>query len=331
MNIKKLFNVTYYFLFNQGRDGSMRKLKNSLPKKIKNYTLIRDLQLNKSYPFKVGLYNTDGDGTEKVIKVWRGPKNIHYYDLQHQIAVLAATDSLTERVKGKLPESLKNIKWPNLLEVIQDGQMTAVITNFIEASPIEKIKDVKIQWRYYNLVIEYLNQICRYMNDKEIKAIKKKTILRFLILLPYISVVAILENPNYTIKILKSVLCMIYALPAFINYNEFALIHGDLNYGNILANEKEIYLIDVEQTNISYSEFEYITTISTLGNTNEFKNKITDKIIELAKNDKRLSQRMGFLMLNCEIHNLTWNAPAENKVHYLELLDFGKKLALCQV
>ncbi len=330
MNIKKLLNVSYYFLFHKERDSKMRTHANHLPAKIKGYSLIKDLQSNKSYPFKVGLYKSVSK-ENVVIKVWRGPKNIHYYDLQHQISVLQATRSLSTRVKGKLPKNLSDIKWPYLIEVIEIGQMTAVVTNFIKAAPIEKIKDVRIQWNYFNKVTTYLNQICKHINDDEVKAVKKKTILRFLALLPYITLVAIAENPKETFNIMKSVFCMIYTLPAFINYNKYALVHGDLNYGNILANKKELYLIDVEQTNISYSEFEYITTISTLGNTTEFKKKITNKIIELAKKDKGLSQRMGFLMLNCEIHNLTWNAPAENKVHYIELLEFGRKLALNQI
>jgi len=325
MNIKKYIDIFLAFTFKREGGGSIKTRRTPQPERVKDYILVRDLQPEKHYPFKIGVYqNTQGE--KFVIKVWKGIRNIHYYDLQHQISVLRVMNAVTERESKRFPKGIIQVKWPRLIEVIEMGDMTAVVTDFINAKPVESIKDLDTQWNYYINVEKYLNYICTKLKIDEINEIKRKSLINFLFLLPAITTLAIIENPKKTLLILNAVINMVRAIPAFINYNKYALIHGDLNYGNIMVNEKDVYLIDVEQTNVSYEEFELVTTLSTLGNTPRFKKRVTEKILANAKTDSELSQRLGFLMLNCEVHNLTWNAPQENKDHYLELIDFGIKL-----
>src|SRR3989337_1316797 len=84
--------------------NSRRKI--TLPDTIGGYKLIKDLQDDKSYPFKIGLYKK---GRRRFVgKIWEGRfKNLHYYNLINEIVASYTLSTLRERLSGKLGSDIK--------------------------------------------------------------------------------------------------------------------------------------------------------------------------------------------------------------------------------
>ena len=325
----KIIDIAIGYIYDRIFANSIRENYRHMPKIIDSYALIKDLQPDKNYPFKVGLYK-EKHGHKVVIKIWEGRnRNIHYYDLIHQAEASRVLNILHDRLINKLPMDLKYISTPKFIDFKNEKNRLIFVSEYIVGYPLGSIKSDKTQWEYYQKVVNYLNFLGENLSNKELSflRLRRKTIKDYIKLFPFLVAVAIFEHPNLLIDICKSSLYFLLSIRAFINYNKLAIVHGDLNLKNIYIKGKYTYILDVEQTILTYPEFELVTSLSTLGITPSMRRRLYSEIENQAKKSSDIARRLGLLMINCEIHNLTWNAPNENIIWYRKMLNFGVLLA----
>ena len=327
MNISKLVNIIFSYLYNSLFEKRFRDVPRQMPQHIDRFKLIRDLQPEKHFTFKVGLYQ-DPLGLRVVMKIWTGKrKDIHYYDLLHQLTSIQILNNVHDRVAHILPPKYKALSIPNVAFSRHEKHKLILGTKFILGKPLAKVHDSRRQIQIHNQVVGYLRFLGRHMTRLEVSQFRHKLIGEYLCILPLITIAAIFEHPNLFLDILRGIWVFVKNISAFTGYYQSTLVHGDLNFRNIYLRGKKIHILDVEQVSYTYPEFETVTSISTMGISHGLRNRLFSRISAKSKKDPNYTKRVSSLMINCEIHNLTWNAPRENVIWYTNLLKKGISLS----
>jgi len=327
MDIIRFADIALGYLYDAFVGNTFRLTPRKMPQKIGKFRFIRDLQPDKNYPFKVGLYK-DLRAKLVVVKMWEGKrKNIHYFDLLHQIETMKILNLLHEKLVSKIPRKIKFVSIPKFIDVIKAPEKLMLISEYIDGKPLASLKESKKHWEYYQKSIDYLKFLGEYANFDGEKKIKRRTIKNFLTLFPLLWLTALVEHPGLWLELTKALAAFLRSTNAFYNYNEGTIVHGDLNLKNIYISGKRTYILDVEQTTVTYPEFELVTSLSTLGITNTLRKRLFIQLEKNAQKDRKLAKRLSGLIINCEIHNMTWNAPEENILWYRKMLNYGIALA----
>ena len=99
------------------------------------------------------------------------------------------------------------------------------------------------------------------------------------------------------------------------------LVHGDLHVENILVDSNRITVLDMGQLMRTFSEYEYVTTFSSIRNKELFNQTLLGRFTQV-EDANSLRYRLLLIIL-CSLHNLTSGAPQKNNDWYLYLLRYG--------
>ncbi len=326
MKLEKLYHIipTYLHSAVLGAVKGGRRVK--LPDRVGQYRLIKDLQPEKDYPFKIGLYS-NRNGKRVVGKIWQGSqKNLHYFDILHEIDAMSTMASLQSRVSEKLPRNLRSIRTPQLIKVISGPGELMYFSEFMKGTPLSKLKSAHQQLKKYEQCVEYLRTLTQYCTPQEKQKLGIKTATDYLWMFPLIFIATIFKRPRRIGLILRGGLVFLTGYLSIRNRPSDSIVHGDLNMDNILLDGKNISILDMEQMTITFPEYELITLISSRRNRRDFLSYIFDDITAKCHRDRKYARVFSTLLVNCSIHNLTGNSIKDNVQVYFRRLDLGIKL-----
>lgn len=288
----------------------------TLPDVIANkYFLIKDFQPEKPYPFKIGLYK-DKKGRKFVGKIWKGRvKNLHYYNLINEIISTYVLSNVRRRLAKKLDKDIANIYTPSFVELIEENHSIIFVSEFMEGK--EFIKLTESQRRdVYQKFKKYLRFLGDNLNKKEKDLLRIRGGLNLLLQYPLLLTTALVRRPYLAPMLFKGMMIFIKGIPNLLSIKDFAIVHGDVNYDNILVSKNRISIIDIEQLMFTLPAYEDVATISSARNTKEFSRWIIDNNLKRCISDSSYAQLFTTLLVNCETHNLTGNSsPPSLKNH----------------
>jgi len=287
------------------------------------YKFIKDLRPQLSARVKTGLYS-DNRKHKVVIKNWQGKiKDISYLNLKSETNSLASLNSIYDREYSKLPQSLKFVKIPKIYQTKNSLNQLTLISEYKAGKPLSDVKSVKSQHKFYRQVLSFLDFLSKKATPREIKLLRRKTLPHYLCIFPLIWITAVIQNIKLFPLLLK--VLPIYLITGLSNLDQTRtqIVHGDLNFKNVLVSQKEISLIDCEQTCFTFPEFELASSISALNTPQSFKDYIIKTIISKSRKSQIKKNQLTFALLNCHLHNLTWHAPAVYVEWYKKQLYFA--------
>lgn len=297
-----------------------------LPEKIGEFKLFSDLQNDKHYPFKIGLYQRSKK--QIVAKIWEGlHKDLHYYDLVHEITLNWILTNVRKRVVKILPHEIAGYSTPGFLGVIREKSRIIFLSEYVSGSKLSSVRSDTGKFEYYQNCIKYLAFLGNHMTRHEKMLISNKGGFEYIIQFPFILTASLLKHWGKRVLIGKGAVLFIKMLPQLFKYNKFVLVHGDLNYDNIILSDNFVYILDFEQTVFTFPEYETICTLSSGRNSKPFVvNVLGSGIIETYKKHKGYKLFSG-LMANCQIHNLIGNVSSENHNRYFKRIEMAWELS----
>lgn len=268
-----------------------------LPSYISGYTLVSSLS-DKSYPYVVGLYRKSG--RKYVLKLWFGSRfSRNYFSLRHEAAVLRSLSCHTSLPVSPVP----------FVEDITSPSYVGFVTRYIDARPLSTVvKSVKSQLRIYDRCLKYLSTVNASCHPE----IPVKGLSYLFLILPLITLTAIINSPKHAGLILRGCLHVLLGLPSLFSLPSLMFVHGDLHHKNILLAGNKIYLTDFEQAVFTFPRMEIITTLSSIRNGGRF-NELLLSRLDFSSPDR-------VLLAYNSIYNLTSQLPAQNISHYTRLL-----------
>lgn len=322
--IYKLIILVYGYIFHTFSSYKSKQVVNNLPAQVEKYRLIKDLQSEKNYPFKVGLYQNQNKH-KVVIKIWQGIyKDIPYYDLLHQIQSLKILESVHNRNTSHFPSGIKDIRLPKVEFFIKEKHRLLLGYEYISGNPLSSIHDQDKQIKIYHQVVNYLQILGSYCQTSEKHQLRHKSVIDYLFLSPFLLIAALINNPKDIYLLIKLYVIYLVSSVGFIRSSSKTLVHGDLNFKNIYIKDSELFVLDTEQLSFTYPEYELVTSVSTVSTPDFYKKYITKLIKEYAKQNISSRLKIVFLILNNELHNLSWHAsPMINRQWYKKVINLA--------
>jgi hypothetical protein len=289
------------------------------------YYLVKDFQPEKPYPFKIGLYK-DKKGTKFVGKIWRGRvKNLHYYNLINEIISTYVLSNARARLENKLGKDIANIYTPSFIELIQKDNCLIFISEFMEGKRFIKLSE-KQRREIYKKFKKYLRFLGRNLSDEEKDLLRVRSGYNLVLQYPLLLTTALARRPYLAPMLFKGMKIFVKGIPNLLKSDDFTIVHGDVNYDNILISPKRISIIDVEQLMYTLSVYEDVATVSSARNTKEFSGWIIDNNLEMSFSDPAYALLYSTLLVNCETHNLTGNSSPPSLKNHIKRFNLGLKV-----
>lgn len=286
-----------------------------LPFKIGKYRFVKTLSL-KGFPFGTGLYS-DKTGKKVVIKIWnRRIRDIHYFNLIHQIEVMKTITDVLNRVSK---QDNFGFSTPKYIDSKILNNKIILIMEYVDGKSMQSIVSASEQFRIYKKCLSFLKLISSELNNDEKKIITTKSVTDFVFLYPLILLTAIFMQPRLIYLLLKGAKTFLFGIFPLSKFKPDRIVHGDLHPDNIMITDNNKYsLIDLENIRLCYSEYEPITTISLKGNSPEFKDLVTKKYLNYKKFDPDKKKAVDLLIVNNSTHNLSGDRTIEGVKSYKE-------------
>ncbi len=310
MNHKNINIILAYLL------PTINTYKFELPELLINkYKLVSKISPGNPKPFLLGLYK-DKSGKKFVAKIWEGRiKDINYYNLLRESKVLGVLNAVQKRIK------LGKVSVPELADCLNQGNLVVVITKFAEGKRVSEIKSTKTQFEIYQKSREFLLRLSNSCTKAEMNAIGIKNGKDFLIQYPFILGKSLITYPGKWRELLKGGLNVMEGLPAFFTTHKYVFIHGDLHLSNILVSEKQVTILDFEQSVFSFPETETVTSLSSRLNPRKIKEKLSGSFTKSLEENPRA----GILAIICSTHNLIEKVSIECLNSYTQTLILANK------
>ncbi len=278
--------------------------------KTSKLQFVKSLKGDSASGISVSLYK-DENNNYYVVKTWQNKYiNLAYLNLLNEINSLKDLNNLKLNV-------------PKIVEVNRGINRLSLITAYIDGRTLDKIKPYSTQLKIYNRLVNELRDNSGSFPNRHIRT---KTVAYYLTLLPIIWIKAIFQNIGQLALLLKILPIYIHCSTSNIGNNNLDIVHGDLNFKNIIIKNKKTYIIDCEQTCLTYPEFETVSSLMVYHSPAKFKQSLKDQILIMSQSGTIQRYRLVFALLNCSLHNLTWYAPRKYVEWYFKLLHFAIKL-----
>jgi peptidoglycan/xylan/chitin deacetylase (PgdA/CDA1 family) len=175
------------------------------------------------------------------VKFWSATRhNLRYRWLQNEANFYRIFWS---KLKSRLSQN-QVVTIPHYYESSFQGLPYLMIER-IEAIPISKL-DHKVQVKMIGQVLSFLNQVTAVINRRELRLLPRRGPLYWMLLMPPVTLGALLRHPSHTKTIFSLACCFLVNLPWLILRKERGIVHRDINEWNILKNKRGIILIDFQ-------------------------------------------------------------------------------------
>lgn len=301
-----------------------RNQSNSIGGQTKGYTLIKNLNLGLSQ-FEVGIYENKS-GKLIVGKIWKGNiKDLNYFALYQEIILYQVLAKVIRRVNRLIPSHLQEISIPNYFGFMKVNNKLGLFTEFVKGSALTNSNPYK-QYNYMQKCIEYLGFLGSHLTPLEKSLISQGNILDKLLVYPLFLVVALIKRPQLAKYLLKGFLIVIKSTPAILKHEENTLIHGDLHPRNIIISNKQVKILDLEQTTFSYPMYEYIYSILCLSVNTKLSNLLLKDINSKCNKDESFALCFLALAIKCSTHFLAGNLSKQKLKLCTKVLKISLKL-----
>lgn len=290
-----------------------------LPKTIGHYRFVRNLSTG--YPFATGVYLAPS-GKRVVIKLWTGiHKDIHYYALLHEIAVMKTLTRIQQRLTHQ------SVYIPNFIACSMNTKSVYLISQYIRGTTIAHLDNSKKQWAIHVRCVKFLNLLANECTQAEKEQITVKSAYDFLFLYPFLLMASILRHPEFTLKLIRGIPIFLSGIPQLLRMKPTSLVHGDLHPRNILVSGNRYYILDLEQVRFCYPEYESVIALSLKGNSADFKKIVWKNLfVKIAKDGGKL-KAIATLIINNATHYLTDNHVEDSVLSYINAFDKGIELS----
>lgn len=315
----KLMSILYGFVLEVFLKKEINTL--FLPKVINEYTLVKPLH-NKRFPFQVGLYTSKKD-EHIVIKVWHGKRrNIYYFNLAKEI--------ITSEIFTRLQKKLKlDVFVPTFLGAYKNEDTLLHITKYISDNySINKLSH-EARVDAYLSVLTFFNSIYKLLDKKDSTLIGIKDRLLLGLQFPLLFTVAFLKHPTFIGKLFFGGIAFWLSLILSGKLKK-SVVHGDLHAKNILVTDTgSLFVIDFEQTVITYRYTDLAATLSSLYNSQSFSSSVFNTLYKTF-NEQEVFQ-FSLLTIFNSFYNLTSYKKNDEIRQYGIILNLGTRLAFEQL
>jgi len=216
-----------------------------VPVKIGPYTLIKPLtKVGTIANFQIGIY--EKNGKKFFGKTWnKKSKDLSYYTLLNEFRVC-------EILRQKLDDLQSEVRVPKPVFLYQQDNSLSVLFEYIgykdiSTLPVEKQADI-----YQRALIE-LERASKHLSESEKTVFTKRTMLFYLLSLPFHIMLAAVKNPTLIRPLLRA--CRkLFRLVRI--KNDLVLSHRDLRGPNIKIGNNKIYLLDSEDMTLTVNGFD---------------------------------------------------------------------------
>jgi len=297
----------------QAVDG-LRFWQSPEPLIIPGYTYIKTTRVNSKSPFFTATYK---DVHKKLVHIKacnRHPMNLHYHNLQHEARMLSLLNKIkpykTNGITVSAPKLLRTLYTPTHFCVVT---LSASGNSLSQASPSALLTLHKYSTAYLHYAYSEL--------WKKMSFIPYKGRRFYISTLPLITFLAFWSHPRERRLILRAAYELLVNAYIMFSQKNITLVHGDLHVENILVDSNQITVLDMGQLMRTFSEYEYVTTFSSIRNKELFNQTLLGRFTQV-EDANSLRYRLLLIIL-CSLHNLTSGAPQKNNDWYLYLLRYG--------
>lgn len=213
-------------------DGEIRQFKN-----INGYKLLTTIKKENGYmDCSVGCYTHQGK--KFFIKTFEADKNDYrYYFVINEWFI---SNVLYEMLKSKKSQ----IMTPKPIRIISFDKSISLVYEFIEGKTLNQFS-TSYQTKVFIQIISELKKISSSLTKDEIKLIPKRSIIFYLISLPYLSLMTFFRTDRNLKLIIKAFLITLKLLLSQKINGKLILAHRDLKPHNGMIKESKIFLTDV--------------------------------------------------------------------------------------
>ncbi|MBP9669939.1 PIG-L family deacetylase [Candidatus Woesebacteria bacterium] len=198
----------------------------SFPVHLYGYDFVREHKSSHRSAYQFASYKNN-QGKEIFVKRWQGnAKNLSYYWLKNEIRSYKIIQSIFDRNRAEL--SSLSLTTPTYITSFATSRSLYLLIDFVEGKELASFS-TKSKLSSIDKALSYFSQITRLASPAEKRQLLHRCGLYFALLLPFITVKAMIYHPAHFIALLKSALSVAWVLPRLIFHKDLVITHRDYN------------------------------------------------------------------------------------------------------
>lgn len=256
------------------------------PRKVGNFKMVK--KINKAKDFKMfsfAIYEDD-KGKKAIAKIWTGKvKDFYYYTILNEAKVYKVLNSLTKRLRRRIPAESEDIKIPGLLMEKQGKGYFLILLEYVEDGRKLRSADHNCL-KVYLKARKYLSFLGDRLSKDEKKLISQRSTRSIILLYPLLLLRALTLRPYLYRPLLLSIPAVFFTLRAILKRKKLLLSHRDLHLKNIIATRKYFYLIDLQFCLYTDEVYDFLSSLRILYDEPEFRKMLVRQIYKKYAKDK---------------------------------------------
>lgn len=294
----------------------------TFPEKIDGYYFVKELEkIGPKKSFKLALFRNKS-GSKAIAKMASSKiRGYHYFSLINEAKIYEILNSVYKRVEHQLPEDIRNIHIPKLINVIETNNSVVLLIEFIEADELESSPD-SIKVKTYFCITKFLDFLGKRLTAEEKSYLSKRTLIDLAIIYPMLAFISGYNFPRAIPEIVRGTLVLLRSFYTVSKHWKEGLVHRDLHFHNILLKDSNVYLIDLQQCLFTEPLHEYVTTLRYYWKDGNFYKDFIKQIYVQFENDKEFYTVFRGLLINSVTHGLIDKAfSGQISILWLDLLN----------
>ncbi len=198
----------------------------------------------------------DCEGNEYIAKMCEKLNENKLNELRNEDLAYKALLKLSKNIKNS------NVSFPKHFLTYEDKDIFLILLERVNGDtlrqlPIKvKIKSIQQSFTYLNKLYEFAKEDDAYI----LEVFKKRYVEQFVLLAPFMALLAVVKNPFEFAPIMKSFLKMMLHAPKVIKTTDYGFVHKDLNTSNIIKSGNKLSIIDLQLFCISIKAHDFANT-----------------------------------------------------------------------
>lgn len=198
----------------------------SFPPHLYGYDFVREHKSAHRSAYEFAIYKND-QGKEIFVKRWQGSvKSIDYYWLKNEIRSYKIIQTIVDRNQTQL--SSLSLSTPTYITSFATNRSLYLLIDFVEGKELVR-SSTKAKLSSITKALSYFSQLTKLASPAEKRQFLHRGGLYFALVLPFITLKAMVYHPAHFTTILKSALSITLVLPRLIFHRDLVITHRDYN------------------------------------------------------------------------------------------------------
>lgn len=198
----------------------------NFPSHLYGYDFVKEHKSAHKSAYQFAIYKND-QGKEIFVKRWQGSvKNLSYYWLKNEIRSYKIIQTILDRNQSEF--SSLTLTTPTYITSFATSRSLYLLIDFVKGQELAS-RSTTVKVSSIDKALAYFSQLTRLASPAEKRQLLHRGGLYFALLLPFITLKAMIHHPAHFITLLKSALSVAWVLPRLIFHKDLVITHRDYN------------------------------------------------------------------------------------------------------